>query len=51
MAFWKRMEAAAGAGGPPEFASTHPSHGTRIRQLEEWMPKALEAWAAAGGAP
>jgi len=35
---WKRMTATGGQ-QPPEYASTHPSHGTRIKQLEEWMPK------------
>lgn len=35
---WKRMSA-TGQGKPPEYASTHPSDATRIRQLEEWMPK------------
>ncbi len=38
---WERM-AAASKGSPPEFASTHPSHDTRIRQLNEWMPEALK---------
>jgi len=37
---WERMEQ-AGGGQPPEFVSTHPSHGTRIKQLEAWMPEAL----------
>lgn len=37
---WQRMEQAS-SGQPPEFLSTHPSHGTRIRQLQEWMPEAL----------
>jgi metalloendopeptidase OMA1, mitochondrial len=41
--FWERM-AAAGGGGPPEFASTHPSHGTRIEKLRELMPRALEEY-------
>jgi predicted Zn-dependent protease len=41
--FWQRMEAAGGA-QPPEFMSTHPSHGTRIAQLEALMPKALEEY-------
>lgn len=37
---WKRMNSASAPGQqPPQYASTHPSHGTRIRQLEEWMPK------------
>ncbi|HEY3662682.1 MAG TPA: SnoaL-like domain-containing protein [Chthoniobacterales bacterium] len=26
---------------PPEFLSTHPSHGHRIQQLQGWMPEAL----------
>ena len=42
--FWKRMESAGGGSQPPEFLSTHPSHGTRIQQLEAWMPKALEEY-------
>jgi predicted Zn-dependent protease len=41
--FWQRMEQAArGRSAPPEFLSTHPSHGTRIRQIEQWMPEALQ---------
>jgi predicted Zn-dependent protease len=41
--FWQRMEdATKGGRQPPEFASTHPSHGTRIQRLEQEMPKALE---------
>ncbi len=40
VAFWQRM---SGSGGkqPPEFISTHPSHGTRIERIKELMPKAL----------
>ena len=41
--FWQRMEK-AGRAQPPEFLSTHPSHGTRIQQLEAEMPKALEEY-------
>jgi metalloendopeptidase OMA1, mitochondrial len=41
--FWQRMENAGGA-QPPEFLSNHPSHGTRIQQLEAEMPKALEEY-------
>jgi len=41
--FWQRMENVAGA-QPPEFLSSHPSHGTRIQQLEAEMPKALEEY-------
>jgi predicted Zn-dependent protease len=41
--FWQRMEE-TGSAQPPEFLSTHPSHGTRIAQLEALMPKALEEY-------
>jgi len=41
--FWERMEQAGGA-NPPEFLSTHPSHGTRIAQLQALMPKAMEEY-------
>ena len=37
---WQRMEQSS-KGQPPEFLSTHPSHGSRIKQLEGWMPEAL----------
>lgn len=37
---WERMGQAS-KGQPPEFASTHPSHETRIRRLNDWMPEAL----------
>ena len=40
---WVRMaEAAKGGGRPPEFLSTHPSEETRIRQIEAWIPEALQ---------
>jgi predicted Zn-dependent protease len=41
--FWERM-AAHQNGGPPEFISTHPSGATRIRKLNELMPRALQAY-------
>ncbi len=37
---WERMEQFS-QGQPPEFLSTHPGHGTRIKQLEQWMPEAV----------
>jgi predicted Zn-dependent protease len=43
LAFWQRMDR-AGRGGPPEFLSTHPSHGTRIQQLQALMPRAMEEY-------
>jgi predicted Zn-dependent protease len=46
LAFWQRMEQASGSGAqPPEFASTHPSHGTRIQDLQAHMPRAEEEYA------
>src|SRR6266540_908247 len=40
---WVRMTAASqGSGRPPEFLSTHPSEPTRVRQLEAWMPEAMQ---------
>ena len=41
--FWERMEN-AGSRQPPEFLSSHPSHGTRIQQLQVEMPKAIEEY-------
>lgn len=42
--FWQRMGEAAGNGQPPEFMSTHPSHGTRIQNLEAFMPRAIKEY-------
>lgn len=40
---WQRMEAAAQNGSqPPEFLSTHPSEGNRIKRLQDLMPEALK---------
>jgi len=44
---WQNMGRAAGGQSPPEFMSTHPSHTTRIRQLEAAMPEAVGLQAAA----
>ncbi|HMD80809.1 MAG TPA: M48 family metallopeptidase, partial [Anaerolineales bacterium] len=38
--FWERMQSMSGGGAPPEWLSTHPSHTTRIRDLEKWIPEA-----------
>ena len=41
--FWKRFSEfnqKQGASGTPAFLRTHPTDDTRIRQLQEWMPKA-----------
>ncbi len=41
--FWSRM-AQAGGDGPPEFLSTHPSHETRIADLQKLMPEAISIY-------
>jgi metalloendopeptidase OMA1, mitochondrial len=44
---WERMEQLTQGQQPPQFLSTHPSHGTRIKQLQEQMPEALARYEAA----
>ncbi len=39
--FWQRMEQASPS-SLPEFLSTHPGYGTRLRTLQEAMPEALQ---------
>ena len=39
--FWERMGQAGGGQQPPEFMSTHPSHGTRIERIKELLPQAV----------
>jgi predicted Zn-dependent protease len=39
---WQRMDSQSGGQAPPEFASDHPSAGTRIQDLQRLMPKAME---------
>ncbi len=39
--FWERMSSLSGGQAPPEFLSTHPSHSTRVRDLNKWIPEAL----------
>ena len=46
--FWERMKAASGGGGTPEFLSTHPSHDTRIKRINEWLPTAESYYSSAG---
>jgi predicted Zn-dependent protease len=40
VALWRRMEQSGGGSGP-EFLSTHPNPGTRITNLESWIPQAM----------
>ena len=46
IAFWERMSQSERS-QPPEFASTHPSHGTRIDNLRRIMPKAESEYRSA----
>lgn len=48
IAFWERM-AKASQGQPPEFLSTHPSHGTRVERLRQAMPEAIAEYERSGG--
>lgn len=42
IAFWERMQNESGSGmAQPEFLSTHPSYGTRIGNLRQWLPEAM----------
>ena len=50
VALWERM-AESGGGAPAEFMSTHPSHGTRIDQLKQWMPEALAIYKSKQAVP
>jgi predicted Zn-dependent protease len=45
--FWLRM-AGEGGGEPPEFLSTHPSHETRIEQIREYLPEAMQYYQPQG---
>jgi predicted Zn-dependent protease len=35
----KMMEASKGKGAPPQFLSTHPAGETRIKDIEDKLPK------------
>ncbi len=47
---WQRM-AQSSEGQPPEYLSTHPSHETRIADLQQWMPEALAIYNRVPKAP
>ena len=40
--FWERMQGQSGGEVPPEFFSTHPSHKTRIEDLNSLIPEAMK---------
>lgn len=39
---WEKMAAAGNGQEPSEFLSTHPAHATRIKNLQEHMPQAMQ---------
>lgn len=41
---WQNMSVASKGQQPPEFLSTHPSNASRIQQLSEAMPQALQLY-------
>jgi len=43
IALWERMKANSGP-QPPAFLSTHPSHQSRIDNLESWLPQARKKY-------
>lgn len=45
---WRKM-AAAGQGQPPQFLSTHPGHGNRIREIEANLPIVMPLYEKAIG--
>ncbi|MGX5914512.1 M48 family metallopeptidase [Aliidiomarina sp. Khilg15.8] len=43
---WENMQAMAGGGGPPELLSTHPSPGSRIKDLNAQIPSVMSDYEA-----
>jgi len=39
---WVRMSELSKGSAPPEFLSTHPSNETRVKNLQAYMPTAIE---------
>ncbi|MCP5420780.1 MAG: M48 family metallopeptidase [Gammaproteobacteria bacterium] len=46
LALWQNMDRAGGS-QPPQFLSTHPSHGTRVSNLQNYMGQAMQVYEAA----
>ncbi len=45
--FWQRMSQQGSA--PPEFMSTHPSDGTRVQEIQKYLPEALQYYKGGAG--
>ena len=46
VSLWEKMQK-LGGGQPPQFLSTHPSHGTRIADLKQYSEKVMPLYQAA----
>jgi predicted Zn-dependent protease len=44
--FWQRMDEMTGGSSTPEWLSTHPSHSTRVEELEALLPEAMAIYLA-----
>ena len=44
VALWQRMSEQRKGAQVPEYASTHPSDETRIKNLQKWMPEAQKEY-------
>jgi metalloendopeptidase OMA1, mitochondrial len=51
LSFWQRMEKMAGSGQPPQFLSDHPSHETRIQDIQKWIPEVKSQYGGGSNAP
>ena len=52
VSFWERMDQAVkDKPQPPEFFSTHPGYGTRISNLNMWLPEAMPYYQNSSKAP
>lgn len=49
VALWQRMAEQRSGPQVPEYASTHPSDETRIKNLQKWMPEAKKEYEKATG--
>jgi predicted Zn-dependent protease len=47
--FWTRMQALSGGSEGIAWLSTHPSHGSRIEQIEELLPEAVAIYEQSSG--
>ena len=50
VALWQRMADQRDGPQVPEYASTHPSDETRIKNLQKWMPEAKKEYEKAQSA-